>query len=95
MGRNALLGSDDLLEVVTDQMTLHAEVQGHRVRVLVGGEVNLAAVVCADPVRRPSDAGVLGPAPPHRLCDVVEVSLSLGAPSRSDEPQDRGGGEHG
>ena len=48
MGRNALLGLNDLLEVVTDQMTLHAEVQGHRVRVLVGGEVNLAAVVWAD-----------------------------------------------
>jgi len=68
MGRNALLGLNDLLEVVTDQITLHAEVQGHRVRVLVGGEVDLAAVVWADRVRRPSDAGMLGPAAPSSPC---------------------------
>lgn len=42
MDRDALYDSDDLLEVVNDQMTLHAEVQGHRVRVRVGGEVDVA-----------------------------------------------------
>lgn len=42
MDRDALFDSADLFEVVTDHIALRSEVQGHRVRVLVGGEVDVA-----------------------------------------------------